>query len=140
VPGHRKETAVALLTILTACYNEEGNGREVYEQVRGGDGAIPELRVRAPLHRQRLERTGPSRIPARTAQRTNASKVIVNTRNFRPTSALPTTRFLQARRDAVLTLSRISRTLQSDPQFVRKWEEGYKVVIGIKQGSRESWP
>jgi glycosyltransferase involved in cell wall biosynthesis len=25
------------------------------------------------------------------------------------------------------------------PQFVRKWEEGYKVVIGVKQGSRESW-
>jgi glycosyltransferase involved in cell wall biosynthesis len=24
------------------------------------------------------------------------------------------------------------------PQFVRKWEEGYKVVIGVKQGSRES--
>ena len=25
------------------------------------------------------------------------------------------------------------------PEFIRKWEEGYKVVIGVKQGSRDSW-
>jgi glycosyltransferase involved in cell wall biosynthesis len=25
------------------------------------------------------------------------------------------------------------------PRFVAKWREGYKVVIGVKQGSRESW-
>ena len=25
------------------------------------------------------------------------------------------------------------------PQFVKKWEEGYKVVIGVKQGSHDSW-
>ena len=25
------------------------------------------------------------------------------------------------------------------PQFVQKWEEGYKVVIGVKRGSRDSW-
>src|SRR5207244_11915440 len=25
------------------------------------------------------------------------------------------------------------------PQFVQKWQEGYKVVIGVKAGSHESW-
>ena len=25
------------------------------------------------------------------------------------------------------------------PEFVQKWEEGYKVVIGVKQGSKDSW-
>jgi glycosyltransferase involved in cell wall biosynthesis len=25
------------------------------------------------------------------------------------------------------------------PQFVKKWEEGYKVVMGVKAGSRDSW-
>ncbi len=32
-----------LLTVLTPCYNEEGNVREVYEQVKAAMATIPDL-------------------------------------------------------------------------------------------------
>ena len=38
-----KGTAVPLLTILTPCFNEEGNVREVYEQVKAAMATIPDL-------------------------------------------------------------------------------------------------
>ena len=33
MPDGRKKSTLPLLTILTPCYNEEGNVREVYNQV-----------------------------------------------------------------------------------------------------------
>jgi glycosyltransferase involved in cell wall biosynthesis len=66
-------------------------------------------------------------------------KVIVNTRNFGHVRS-PYHAFLQARGDAVVScVADLQDPPELIPQFVRKWEEGYKVVIGVKAGSRESW-
>jgi glycosyltransferase involved in cell wall biosynthesis len=66
-------------------------------------------------------------------------KVIVNTRNFGQVRS-PYYGFLQARGDAVMTcVADLQDPPELIPQFVRKWEEGYKVVIGVKQSSRDSW-
>jgi len=66
-------------------------------------------------------------------------KVIVNTRNFGQVRS-PYHAFLQARGDAVLgCVADLQDPPELIPEFVRKWEEGYKVVIGVKQGSHESW-
>jgi len=65
-------------------------------------------------------------------------KVIVNARNFGHIRS-PCHAILQAKGDAVIS---IVADLQDPPtmiaDFVRKWEEGYKVVMGIKKGSAES--
>ena len=65
-------------------------------------------------------------------------KVIVNARNFGHIRS-PCYAILQARGDAVIS---IVADLQDPPamiaDFVRKWEEGYKVVMGVKKGSAES--
>jgi glycosyltransferase involved in cell wall biosynthesis len=66
-------------------------------------------------------------------------KVIVNTRNFGHVRS-PYHGFLQARGDAVMScVADLQDPPELIPQFVRKWEEGYKVVIGVKQGTRDSW-
>jgi len=66
-------------------------------------------------------------------------KVIVNARNFGHIRS-PYYAMLQARGDAVIS---IVADLQDPPalipEFVRKWEEGYRVVIGTKERSEESW-
>ncbi len=63
-------------------------------------------------------------------------KVIVNTRNFGHVRS-PYHGFLQARGDAVMTcVADLQDPPELIPQFVRKWEEGYKVVIGVKQSSQ----
>ncbi len=66
-------------------------------------------------------------------------KVIVNTRNFGHIRS-PYHAFLQAHGDAVMScVADLQDPPELIPEFVRKWQEGYKVVIGVKQGSRESW-
>ncbi len=61
-------------------------------------------------------------------------KVIVNTRNFGQVRS-PYHAFLQARGDAVMTcVADLQDPPELIPQFVEKWEEGYKVVIGVKAG------
>ena len=127
-----------LLTILTACYNEEGNVREVYEQVGAAMATIPSYGYEHLfIDNASTDRT--VAILRELAAADKRVKVIVNTRNFGHIRS-PYHAFLQARGDAVLTLvADLQDPPELIPQFVRKWEEGYKVVIGIKQGSRESW-
>ena len=64
--------------------------------------------------------------------------MIVNTRNFGHVRS-PYHGLLQARGDAVCC---IAADLQDPPElireFVAKWEEGYKVVVGVKNQSLES--
>ena len=65
-------------------------------------------------------------------------KIIVNTRNFGHIRS-PFYAMLQARGDAVVTFV---SDLQDPPalikDFVKKWEEGYKIVIGVKNESDEN--
>jgi glycosyltransferase involved in cell wall biosynthesis len=65
-------------------------------------------------------------------------KIIVNTRNFGHIRS-PYHALLQADGDAVIS---IVADLQDPPSmimdFILKWEEGYKIVIGVKTQSEES--
>jgi glycosyltransferase involved in cell wall biosynthesis len=67
-------------------------------------------------------------------------KVILNARNFGHIRS-PYHGILQARGDAVILMA---ADLQDPPhlvkEFVRKWEEGNKIIVAIKSTSEESWP
>ncbi len=65
-------------------------------------------------------------------------KVILNARNFGHIRS-PYHAMLQARGDAVIS---VVSDLQDPPEmikeFIRRWEEGYRVVLAIKEESEES--
>lgn len=65
-------------------------------------------------------------------------KVIINTRNFGHIRS-PHHAFLQAKGEAVISMV---SDLQDPPHMIRdyikKWEEGYKIVLGQKVGSEEN--
>ncbi|MBY9085045.1 glycosyltransferase, partial [Paenibacillus sp. HN-1] len=65
-------------------------------------------------------------------------KIIVNSRNFGHIRS-PYHALLQAEGDAVILMV---ADLQDPPgmikDFIEKWEEGYKVVLGVKTQSHES--
>ena len=127
-----------LLTILTACYNEEGNVREVYRQVRAAMQTIPGYEYEH-LFIDNASTDGTVPILRELAAADKRVKVIVNTRNFGHIRS-PYYGFLQARGDAVMScVADLQDPPELIPQFVRKWEEGYKVVIGVKRGTKESW-
>ena len=126
-----------LISVITACYNEAENVKEVYCQVK---------RIFADLGNYNYEhifidnaskdRTVP--ILKEIAKEDKNVKIIVNTRNFGYIRS-PYHGLLQARGDAVI---RLVADLQEPPniikKFIQKWEEGYKVVIGIKSKSEEN--
>jgi glycosyltransferase involved in cell wall biosynthesis len=65
-------------------------------------------------------------------------KAIINTRNFGPIRS-PYYGLLQAGGDAVIILaSDLQDPPERIPEFIRVWESGFKVVIGVKSKSKES--
>ncbi len=127
-----------LLTILTPCYNEEGNVREVYEEVKAVMASLPGY----DYDHLFIDNASTDKTVAILRELAGADKhvrVILNTRNFGHVRS-PYYGFLQARGNAVMTcVADLQDPPALIPQFVAKWEEGYKVVIGVKGGSRESW-
>jgi glycosyltransferase involved in cell wall biosynthesis len=126
-----------LISVVSACYNEEENIRECHAQVK---------RVFAEIGRYRYEHLfidngSRDRTPAilrELAAEDKNVKVILNARNFGHIRS-PFHGLLQARGDAVISLV---SDLQDPPElikeFIAKWEEGYAMVIAVKQESEES--
>ena len=126
-----------LISVVTPCYNEEDNVREVYEQVK---------RVFADLEDYTFEHIFIDNastdktvaILREIAADDKRVKVIVNARNFGQVRS-PYHAILQANGDAVV---RLVADLQDPPRFIkdfiRKWEQGYKIVMGVKTDSEET--
>ena len=138
MPRPPKRIAAPLLTILTPCYNEEGNVREVYQQVKAVMATLEGYDYEH-LFIDNASKDGTVAILRELAAADARVKVIVNTRNFGQIRS-PYYAFLQARGDAVVScVADLQDPPELIPQFVGKWEEGYKVVIGVKQSTGDSW-
>ena len=128
--------AVPLLTILTPCFNEEANVREVCAEVRRVLAQLPDHEYEH-LFIDNASTDGTVDILREIARDDPHVKVIVNTRNF-GTIRSGFYGMLQGSGDAVIPLV---ADLQDPPDmildFVREWHAGYKIAIGIKTGSKE---
>jgi glycosyltransferase involved in cell wall biosynthesis len=129
--------ATKLISVVSGCYNEEDNVRECYERVK---------QVFAEIGRYRYEHIfidnaskDKTRVILREIAKADPNvKVIFNARNFGHIRS-GYHAMLQAKGDAVISLV---SDLQDPPevikQLVEKWEEGYRVVVAIKENSEES--
>ena len=130
------------ITIMTPCYNEEANVAEVHRQVAAAMEALPP-RDGEPYTYEHLfiDNASTDRtvdILREICATDKRVKVIVNTRNFGHIRS-PYYGLLQGSGDAVITMV---ADLQDPPtmigDFLREWEKGYKVVIGVKATSQEN--
>jgi len=127
-----------LISVLTACYNEEENVGEVCRRVK--EVFAGPLKGYSYEHvfidNASTDQTVP-RLKALAARDRNV-KIIVNSRNFGHIRS-PFYGLLQCRGDAVISLV---ADLQDPPELiaelVRRWEAGAPIVAGIKRGSREA--
>lgn len=126
-----------LVSIVTPCYNEEENVAELYRQVQEIIATLPEYRFEH-IFIDNDSRDRTVEILKEIAAKDKSVKIIVNSRNFGHLRS-PTHGIMQAHGDAVILLV---ADLQDPPpmirDFVRKWEEGYKVVLGVKTNSEET--
>ena len=127
-----------LISIVTPCYNEEENVREVYEQVKQVFDDLKDYTYEH-IFIDNASKDKTVAILEEIAKDDKRVKIIVNTRNFGHIRS-PHHAMFQAKGDAVAS---IAADLQDPPpclikEFIRKWEEGYKVVMGVKKQSEES--
>lgn len=126
-----------LISVVTPCYNEEENIEEIYAQVKEVFNDLPHYQYEHIFIDNASSDQTVDKLRQIAAQDKNV-KVIVNSRNFGHIRS-PYHGLLQANGDAIIL---IVADLQDPPDmiyhFIQKWEQGYKIAIGIKPKSEES--
>lgn len=126
-----------MISIVSGCYNEEGNLREFYDRVVKTLSAFPQYSYEF-IMADNCSTDGSRAILRQLAAEDRNFKVIFNSNNFGPIRS-GYNAFLRASGSAVVPLS---ADLQDPPEliadFLRKWEENYQVVIATKRKSEEN--
>lgn len=130
-----------MISVLTPCYNEEENVIETYTQVKQ---QLEKLRIESGYEYEHIWIDNASTDDTvkrlkELAKEDKRLKIIVNARNAGFVRSCHYG-LLQCFGDAVIF---IEADLQTPPEmigvFVKKWEEGYKVVAGVKASSKENF-
>ncbi len=126
-----------VVSIVMPCFNEEDNVREACKRIREVFDALPQYDYEHIFtDNASTDRTVP--ILREIAAQDKRVKVIVNARNFGHIRS-PFHGYLQAKGDAVIAIvSDLQDPPELIPKFLEKWEQGYKIVAGVKTGSEES--
>ena len=126
-----------LISIVTPCYNEELNVRELYRRTREVMNSLTDYRYEH-IFIDNASRDATVAVLKEIAAGDPNVKIIVNARNFGHLRS-PMHAFLEARGDAVGILL---ADLQDPPELfvdmVREWERGFPIVAAIKNSSEES--
>jgi len=122
---------------VTPCYNEEGNVANLAKVVAGIFEGLPQYTYEH-VFIDNYSTDNTVKILRELAAADPNVKVILNARNFGHIRS-PFYGMLTVKGDAVIS---IVSDFQDPPemitQFLQKWEEGYKIVIGVKKRSREN--
>jgi glycosyltransferase involved in cell wall biosynthesis len=126
-----------LISIVTPCYNEEDNAEPTYRQVKAVFDRLGKYRYEH-IFIDNASTDKTVAILRRIAAADKNVKVIINSRNFGHIRS-PFHAAMQARGDAVIPLvADLQEPLELIPIFLDHWEAGQKIVIGVKNCSRES--
>jgi glycosyltransferase involved in cell wall biosynthesis len=125
------------ITILTPCFNEEENVRPLYDAVKAVFAGLPQYTYEH-LFIDNASKDRTVAILREIAGTDRNVKVIVNARNFGHIRS-PYHALLQTTGDAVIGIvADFQDPPEMIPQFLEKWEQGFKVVMSVKDGAEES--
>lgn len=126
-----------VISVVTPCFNEEANVDELYERIRAVMCKIGRYRYEH-LFIDNASTDGTVEAIKRIAARDHNVKLIVNARNFGHIRS-PMHAVCVATGDAVIGMA---SDLQDPPelieQLVERWEQGYAMVLCIKEASQEN--
>jgi len=126
-----------LISIVSPCYNEVDGIEDFCDQVKSVMANLPGYDYEHVII-DNNSTDGTILALRQLAGQDKKVKVIINARNFGQVRS-PFHGLLQAKGDAVIVMS---SDLQDPPEmiraFVKKWEDGYKIVIGTKAKSKEN--
>jgi polyisoprenyl-phosphate glycosyltransferase len=135
VDGVRGSIVMKCISIVTPCFNEEENVRELCGRIKQVMSEFQYEYEHILIDNASTDAT--VEVLRGLAAQDKHIKVILNTRNFGHVRS-PYHALLQAGGDAVIGMAAdLQDPPEKIPEFIRKWEEGYKIVIGIKTTSKE---
>ena len=126
------------ISVVSPCYNEQENVEDLYNQVKTVFDLLQGYEYEH-IFIDNASTDNTVNILKEIAQNDKNVKIVVNTRNFGHIRS-PYHGLLQAKGEAIVY---IASDLQDPPclikDFLEKWEKGYKVVLGVKSSSEESF-
>ncbi len=126
-----------LLSVISPCYNEEGNVDELYARVTKVLEQFPQYDFEYIF----IDNASTDRTVARLraiAEKDARVKVIINTRNFGHIRS-PYWGIVQTKGAATIYLaSDLQDPPELIPQFIEEWEKGYKLVLATKPVSQSN--
>ena len=131
------ETTKKHISVITPCYNEEENVAALIRAVADVFAQVPQYTYEHVFIDNGSADKTVAVLKSIAASNPNI-KVIVNVRNFGHIRS-PFYGMIQCKGDAVISLV---ADFQDPPEmiikFLEKWEEGFKIVIGVKKKSKEN--
>ena len=125
------------ISIVTACYNEEESVEDLHKQVKEIFNNFAGYNYEH-IFIDNASKDNTVKILKEIAKKDKNTKIIVNVRNFGHIRS-PYYALLQSRGDAAIL---IASDLQDPPylirDFIKKWVEGFKIVVGVKSKSEEN--
>ncbi len=123
------------ISVISPCYNEEDNVRELYRRVVAVWSRYPQYDFEY-LFIDNASTDGTVDILKEIAANDKRVKIIVNTRNFGHIRS-PYWGILQTSGDVTIYLaSDLQDPPELIPEFIKEWENGYKVVLAVKPASK----
>ena len=127
-----------LISVMTPCFNEEGNVREMYEAVKALFAGLPQYRYEHIF----IDNGSKDRTPVILRETRGAG----HEREGHPQHAELRPRAVRVLRAAAGARRRGHRARvrlpgtspELIPEFLRRWEAGSKVVVGVKESADES--
>jgi len=127
-----------LISIITPCFNEEENVRELFRSVKKVFDNLPNYTYEH-IFIDNASKDKTVEILKEIATNNPQVKIIVNTRNFGHVRS-PMHAVYQAKGDAIMGIvADFQDPPELIPDFIKKWEEGYKIVIGVKAKTEDSF-
>ena len=125
------------ICIMTPCFNEVDNVRELYTRIRAVAAQLPQYEFEH-LFIDNRSTDGTVKVLRELAAEDPRVKVILNARNFGHIRS-PFYGLLQAGGDAVIGLaSDLQDPPELIPEMIRQWEAGSLMVLGMKTSSDEN--
>ena len=127
-----------LISVTTSCYNEKDNIKLWYNKVLEVMNKFPQYDYEV-IVADNCSTDGTREILRQIAFENKNFKVIFNSNNF-GASRSGYNAFIEGKGDAVVCMC---ADLQDPPElieeFIKKWEEGYKVVCAVKEKTKENF-
>ncbi len=126
------------ISIFSPCYNEELNLEILYNRITDVMEKLKDRYDYEIVFIDNKSKDNSRKVLRKLAEKDKKVKVIFNTRNFGPGRSSAYGLFQTTGDSTIVLAADLQDPPELIPKFLKKWEEGYKVVWGQKTESEES--